>query len=199
MNREVYTTDGEYKICYIKDDDRENYVELHRQINGESSLFLKPQLSDMMWESTIHGNNRIYSIFDGNNEYCGSIDLQNPSADIPEIGIDLLEIKRNKGIAPKIVKMFARTAYKERNVEYFLIKISSQNSHSRHVFEKMGAVLFGEEENEFKKIMKKFSQTMEYKDIHEVENILKNYFNDADDEIIYKYKLMPDVFETQGE
>lgn len=30
MNREIYATDGEYTILPIFDEDRENYIELHR-------------------------------------------------------------------------------------------------------------------------------------------------------------------------
>ena len=41
LNRQVYVSDNEFIICPIADEDRDNYVELHRQINGEHTLFLK--------------------------------------------------------------------------------------------------------------------------------------------------------------
>lgn len=50
----------------------------------------------------------MFSIFNHDGEYCGSIEIQHPEADTPEIGIDLLENKRNKGIAPKVVVMLAK-------------------------------------------------------------------------------------------
>lgn len=40
MNREIYATDGEYTLLPISDEDRENYIELHRQLNGKQTLFL---------------------------------------------------------------------------------------------------------------------------------------------------------------
>ena len=89
LNRQVYVSDNEFIICPIADEDRDNYVELHRQINGD---------------------------------YCGSLELQNPDSDTPEIGIDLFENKRNKGIAPKVVKLLAKRCYKDRKVDYFLIR-----------------------------------------------------------------------------
>ena len=35
---------------------------------------------------------------------------------------DLFENKRNKGIAPKVVKLLAKRCYKDRKVDYFLIR-----------------------------------------------------------------------------
>jgi RimJ/RimL family protein N-acetyltransferase len=145
MNREPYVTDGVYSIFPISEEDRDNYVELHRQLNGAHSLYLNPFAKDIMWETTLHGKNRVYSIYDKDHKYCGSIELQNPEEDTPEIGIDLLESMRNKGIAPKVVPMFARKTYEIKSALYFLIRISSENPHSKHVFEKMGASLIGEE------------------------------------------------------
>lgn len=57
--------------------------------------------------------------------------------------------KRNQGIASKAVRLFARRVYEKRKVDYFLIRISSNNQNSKCVFEKMGAVKIGEEETIF--------------------------------------------------
>ncbi len=80
--------------------------------------------------------NRKYIRYATDGEYCGSIEIQHQEADTPEIGIDLLENKRNKGIAPKVVVILAKRAYQDKTVEYYLIRISSRNPHSKHVFEK---------------------------------------------------------------
>ena len=73
-----------------------------------------------------------------------------PNSNTPEIGIDLLEAKRNQGIAPKAVRLFARRVYETKKVDYFLIRISSNNQHRKYVFEKMGAVKIGEKNGFFK-------------------------------------------------
>ena len=39
LNRQVYVSDNEFIICPIVDEDCDNYVELHRQISGEHTLF----------------------------------------------------------------------------------------------------------------------------------------------------------------
>ena len=139
-NREVFATDSEFTICSIADEDRDDYVELHRQLNGETSLYLNPLSKDMMWEQILNNADSVFSLFTANGDYCGSIELQHSDSNTPEIGIDLLESKRNQGIAPKAVRLFAKKVYEIRKVEYFVIRISSKNLHSQHVFEKMGEI-----------------------------------------------------------
>ena len=193
--RELYVTDGEYSIFPIVDEDREDYVELCRQINGEDTYYLDPYLKDMMWEQTLKGETKIFSIFDSSGEYCGSIEVQKPSSDTPEIGIDLLESRRNKGIAAKAVKMVAKRTYEERKVEYFVIRILSGNLHSKHVFEKMGVILIGEEESEFTLFMKGLKKIVGNKDISDITNRLKKRFGETkEEEVVYKYKLTPEIF-----
>ena len=48
MSREKYATDGEYTLFPISDEGRENYTELHRQLNGEKTLFLNPICKDFI-------------------------------------------------------------------------------------------------------------------------------------------------------
>lgn len=198
MNRIIYAEDGEYKIYPISDEDRENYLELHRQINGEGTLFLNPVCKDMMWESVLIGKDKTFSIFDGNNEYCGSIELQHSDEEHPEIGIDLLEKKRNKGIATKVIRLAAKRAYQDREVEYFLIRISSRNLHSKHVFEKMGVIPIQTSESTFKVFMRDFKKTMGSTEVDtDLEERLKSIFDNSDEleeEVVYEYKLVPELF-----
>ena len=106
--REIFASNGEFIIYAISDEDRKNYVELHRQLNGETSLYLNPLSKDMMWEQTLNHSESIFSLFTTDGDYCGSIELQHSDSNMPEIGIDLLESKRNKGITPKAVRLFAK-------------------------------------------------------------------------------------------
>lgn len=187
--REIFAADGEFIICMISDGDRKGYVELHRQLNGEASLYLNPLSKDMMWEQTLNHAESIFSLFTADGEYCGSIELQHPDSDTPEIGIDLLENKRNKGIASKAVRLFAKRVCEEKEVNYFLIRISSANLHSQHVFEKMGAVKIGEKESAFSKFVEVFGEIA-----GEAEQDLEGYkylFGKHGDEVVYCYRLDP--------
>ncbi len=190
--RDIFATDGEFKICTISDEDRNDYVELHRQLNGETSLYLNPISKDMMWEQILNNADSVFSLFTVNGDYCGSIELQYPDCHTPEIGIDLVEDKRNKGIASKAVRLFARRVYEIRKVDYFLIRISSNNLHSQYVFEKMGAIKIGEEESDFSKFVEMFKATAEIGE----QNLEKfrDLFGESTDEVVYCYRLDLNTF-----
>lgn len=190
--RKIFVSDEDFIICNISDADRSDYVELHRQLNGEASLYLNPISKDMMWEQILNNADSVFSLFTSKGDYCGSIELQQPNSKTPEIGIDLLENKRNQGMAPKAVRLFARRVYEIRKVEYFLIRISSNNQHSKYVFEKMGAVKIGEEETDFSRFVEMFRKTAE-EDGLDLEKF-RHLFGEGDDEVVYCYSLNPNTF-----
>lgn len=153
----------------------------------EKSLLLNPLYKDRMWEQVLKGDTKVFSIY-RNREYCGSVELQNPESSSPEIGIDLLECERNKGLAPKVVRLLSQTVSSERHIDFFTVRISSNNKHSIHVFEKMGAVFDGEEDSLFKRFLKNCKNVMS----DDIQKKFKNYFGTGDDleeEKIYRYKL----------
>lgn len=88
------------------------------------------------------------------------MELQHLETENPEIGIDLIESKRNKGIAARVIKLLAKRAYQDKPVEYYLIRISSRNPHSKHVFEKMGVIPIRTTESTFKTFIKSFKEAM---------------------------------------
>lgn len=72
----IFAADEDFIICNISDADRSDYVELHRQLNGESSLYLNPISKDMMWEQILNNADSVFSLFTRKEDYCGSIKLQ---------------------------------------------------------------------------------------------------------------------------
>ena len=196
MDREIYATDGVITIYLVADEDRAGYIELHRQLNGEKTFFLNPLCKDMMWEQVLKGNTKIFSIY-RNADYCGSVELQNPESITPEIGIDLLECERNKGLASNVIRIFTETVADKQKIDYYIVRISSKNKHSIHVFEKLGVVFDGEEESPFKRFIETFKSIM---NDDEIKDSFKKYFetgDDSADEIIYRYKLFPKQIRTK--
>lgn len=190
--REIYVTDGGYIVYPIANEDREHYVKLHRQLNGESTLFMNPICKDMMWESVLAGTDKVFSVYDADGDYCGSIELQHPESNTPELGVDLMEEKRNKGIAAKVIKLVAKRAYEDGKVEYFLIRVSSKNSHSKHVVEKMGVIPLKTVKKTFKSFIKEFMVEMD--NVGEQIEGLFDSKDDLEEEIIYEYKYTPELF-----
>lgn len=99
--RKIFTSDEDFIICNISDEDRSDYVELHRQLNGEASLYLNPIVKDMMWKQILENADTVFSLFTGKGNYCGSIELQQPNSKTPEI---VVESKGNNSELVKAVK-----------------------------------------------------------------------------------------------
>lgn len=200
MNREIYAAGEGYILYPLSDIDRDNHTELHRQINGDDTLFLNPVTKDIMWNIAVRQDkDRLFSIYGENGEYCGCIEYQNFHSDTPEIGIDLVESKRNLGIAAKAVRLLIEKVCEERSVDYFLIKIMSNNHHSQHVFEKMGAVLIGEEDRPFVVMMNELKKSKSEEYANRMSDTIKAQMNDNDDNaVVYRYKLLPDQFVKSG-
>lgn len=128
--RAIYTIGNGYILYKLEDADKNKYMELQRQINGVSSSFL----TDIMWDATLNelskGSDKCYSIYEDNNgQFCGCIELQNHNSSTPELGLNLVESKRNQGIAAKVVKLLVQKSCFERNIDFFLIRIKSNNLH----------------------------------------------------------------------
>lgn len=69
-------------------------------------------------------------------------------------------------------------------VDYFLIRISSNNLHSKYVFEKMGAVKIGEEETAYSRFVEKFGEIAE-KEGQDLERF-RDLFGESTDEVVYQ-------------
>ena len=194
MNREIYVTDGVLTICPASENDKGGLL---RNL-GRDIAKLAESLSviglEMKISVAVDGIN--YSIFDEKNKYCGNIIIENPSSATPEIGINLVKAKRNKGIALRATRLVAKRFYEENKVDYFLLKASAENTHSRHMIEKTGAVFTGMEESPYKKILKKCIASVSGSDCEGMksrfEKELEEYKNMPDNVCVYK--LMPESF-----
>lgn len=195
MSREVYASGDGYILYPLADVDRENYIELQLRLNGDDATFLATGINNTIWEETVNDeNSRYFSIYKENGEYCGCIELQNYQSNTPEIGISLIESKRNQGIAAKVVKLLVQKVCQECNIDYFLLKIMSDNSHSKHVFEKMGAVPIGEVIPSML-ILNKLKETLSEDEFDLMNDIVESQTEDIfEKELIYEYKLPPEAF-----
>lgn len=195
MSREVYASGDGYILYPLADVDRENYIELQLRLNGDDATFLATGINNTIWEETVNDeNSRYFSIYEENGEYCGCIELQNYQSNTPEIGISLIESKRNQGIAAKVVKLLVQKVCQECNIDYFLLKIMSDNSHSKHVFEKMGAVPIGEVIPSML-LLNKLKETLSEDEFNLMNDIVESQTEDVfEKELIYEYKLPPETF-----
>ncbi len=190
MEREIYATDGEIIIYHLSEEDMEDYFRLcfdDEEMIGmyrEGDKFVRSLISSYV--------ERNYSIYDSNNEYCGNIEFQHSKSDTPEIGIELVEEKRNRGMGPKAIKLFARATYNKRDIKYFILRAERKNYHSNHVIEKLGAVYSGIEENKRPDFITKLEELIA-QTIPEKAKEFASSLPDENEEIMV-YKYMPEAF-----
>lgn len=184
--RDILVHNDSYALSKILDSDREEYVELQRQINGDETLFLNPLCKDIMWDVTTSYKS-LFIILDNEGNFCGSVELKDESR-TPEIGISILDKCRNKGIARNAISLLIELTYNHANIDYYLVRIESSNSHSRHVFEKMGAKYIGEEIS----TLDRFKEYLEQNNFeHKMNELTDLYTMFESDERVVRYKLEP--------
>lgn len=71
--------------------------------------------------------------------FCGRVNMQKIDQDVPEVGIDILEAYQNQGYGPEAIAAFANWYGENRYVSKVKVLIAAGNTHSTHVFEKLGA------------------------------------------------------------
>ncbi|MBE6846198.1 MAG: GNAT family N-acetyltransferase [Ruminococcus sp.] len=190
MEREIYATDGVMTLFNIAEEDKENYLRLREQV---LKLIDGIRTSDeVAWKLVYEYTTGNYSVFDSNSEYCGNACFHNPDAEIPEIGIELLEDKRNIGIGPRSVKLLAQTYYADKPVEYFVLKVRRKNTHSRHMMEKLGCVYVGVEENDFKERIEKIEKSLGRNLPSDFKEAFLSPCDEGEDILVYKY--YPEAF-----
>ena len=74
-----------------------------------------------------------------NNEFCGRVCMQDVENPIPELGIDILKKHQNNGYGPEAIRAFANWYGEKYGIKLLKVRIFQSNSHSIHVFEKLGA------------------------------------------------------------
>ena len=198
MDRISYGKDDVIRLYWIAESDKENYGKLISESDNLSNPYYTiEKMTDILWDSIIHGNDYTFAIFDNKNDFCGKISLHNPENNYPEIGIELLQEYRNRGIAKRAVQLLITEAQKKANKQYYLVRISIDNKHSRHVFEKMGAVLDNTEDSTYKNAITSLRAILKVTDEGETKRHLEEMLSEYEkkDKIIYEYKLFPETFE----
>ena len=77
-------------------------------------------------------------------EFCGTVSMQKTDRDVPEIGIELLKKHQNCGIGPEAITVFGNWYCCKYHIPKIMVRIRKENTHSIHVFEKLGAEFLGE-------------------------------------------------------
>lgn len=198
MDKTVYTSDGEYFLVPVTEAEKDNYMKAMFPENSTSSFYRYVENRELFWKTIRNLKERDYSIYNPEGEYCGNIELKHYDTATPEIGIELLESQRNKGIAGRAIKMLARKYYQEsEGVEHFVLRVSSNNPHSRHMIEKLGAEFVCEEETLVQCSLRLLKEKMGEEAFPKMEEAYKLEYGlgaEEQEKVVYRYRLMPEAF-----
>ncbi len=163
MNKvDFFLTDGlliqndKYILKVLNEEDKENYLNLYRENSIVTSASSKmsdvdyDEFAEFVWEKIPEEDSLYVSVFlKADYTYVGNVVMQHMSLTTPEIGIDVLEEYHRQGIAYETIPLFAKRVQELMPVDYFVVRIYSDNEPSKKLFEKLGAELMGKEPSEF--------------------------------------------------
>lgn len=93
-------------------------------------------------------------------QYVGNIVLRELESTTPEVGIDIVKKYQRQGIAYDTLQLFLRRIKNICRIEYFLVRIYSDNEPSRKLFQKLRAVKIGNEPSEYQVFLDQMKEWM---------------------------------------
>lgn len=204
MNKsEFFSEDGilvqseKYILKTLTEDDKDNYLKLYREnsIVAKTSSKMSDvdydEFAEFVWQKLPEDDAIYVSIYyAADNAYVGNITMQHLTSDTPEVGIDVLKQYQRQGIAQDTIPMFTRRILEFKKVEFFLVRIYSDNVASTKLFEKLGAERSGCELSEFGAILVRMKEKLknEYDELltrnPDIEDI-------ANEKCILQYRYRP--------
>lgn len=188
-----------YVLRAMCENDKENYLKLYRENSIVAKAFSKigdldyDEFAEFVWEKIPEEDSIYVSIFGkADYTYVGNIVLQHLSSSTPEIGIDVLKEYHRQGIAYDTIPLFTKRVLELKTIEYFLVRIYSDNIASTKLFEKLGALRIGHEPSELGAMLVQMKQKLkdEYEELitrnPDVEDI-------ANENCIVQYRYFPEL------
>lgn len=129
----------------IEDTDRDFVFQLSKESMMFSALPQDEKYQEMYkqtcWEEVTRPSIFNALIFiKGTGDFVGKICMQFIDDSLPELGIDLLKKYQNCGYGPEAIIAFANWYGQTHGLSRIKVRISKENDHSKHVFEKIGAI-----------------------------------------------------------
>ncbi|MCD8238676.1 MAG: GNAT family N-acetyltransferase [Clostridiales bacterium] len=152
-NFDIFAEDNLYLLKPIGDEDRDNYMKTVIANADMPKIHCIPGYNDILWSKTPDKGERIFCIFEKTDyNYCGFCNIRRTDTSEPEIGISLLSDFWSRGIGSRVLPLMMKEYISEKNADYFIAKVYSNNYRCLRLMEKIGAVQTGTEKSEYKRI-----------------------------------------------
>ena len=152
-----------YCLRILQSSDRENYLKTMRESVEIPELFEMEFYEDAAWKIAMNSEDALTIPIERtcDREYLGQFLLKQPDAHTIEVGLDLREKNRSRGIGTEVMRLLL-TKLREQNTEDMVIaRAYSDNVRSIRLIQKVGGVKIREEPSEYeaaKAIMHQISE-----------------------------------------
>ena len=144
------------------EEDKENYIALFKENSLVANAVGDEQgkeFCEFTWEKNKEENAIYISVFDpSGKEYLGNLIIRYPDKEMPELGLDILRKYQRRRFGYNSVKLLCKTLSKE--IEYFLVRVYSDNVASNALVRLLGAEEIGNEVNEFEAIITRMKSAL---------------------------------------
>lgn len=158
----TFVEDEKYTLSRYCITDQDLFFKAWNETFANSPLINDEQFKKNSWKDVLSDTSKLQlKIVDKlTQEYIGEVVLMELNTEMPEIGIQLLRKYHGQGIGTRVVNLFVNQLKSIMQVEFFKVRIRSDNYISQRMFEKMGAIKVGEEGKECADLMCELMQSM---------------------------------------
>lgn len=182
----VFVEDERYVLSRYEVAEQDLYLMVWNETFESTPMFQNEKFKQKAWDDVLLDTTKLQlKIIDKlEQEYVGEVTLMKIDTETPELGIQLLRKYQEQGIGTRVMNLFIDKLKSVLQIEFFVIRIISDNYVSQKMFEKMGAIKIGEEGKEYAEMMRKIMQDFGDK----FEEVMKEDFEKTKRYIIW-YKL----------
>ena len=156
----VFAEDEKYVLSRYEVSERNLYLMAWNEIFESTPVSHDENFKQKTWDDVLSDTTKLQlKIIDKlTQEYVGEVTLMKLDTETPELGMQLLRKYHGRGIGTRVMNLFVDKLKSVLQIEYFSVRIFSDNHVSQKIFEKMGAVKIGEEGKEYAELMRKIMQ-----------------------------------------
>ncbi len=140
----IISTTERLIIREIEEGDRENALRLLKESSMQWHASMSEEFNavynEACWKeinSPETFNGMIFLRESG--EFVGKICMQSVDKPLPELGIDIIKAHQNHGYAPEAIVAFCNWYSEKYGLKEVKVRVKKENTHSIHIFEKLGA------------------------------------------------------------
>lgn len=130
------------KLRKLKASDKEAYVKLENEVWVNKKMLQDEEHNDRLWKGMFSDNEIHYAVL-MENQICGFVSVMKIDKEVQELGVELFETYRHKGIGYSALVQLLEICKKEYNIKKLQSKVYADNYPSILLMRKIGGTPSG--------------------------------------------------------